>query len=249
MLPDREINTILQKFGPQITKYLQSVGYFDGEGPYEPTDLLNKAAMDKYLRASTLKNREVWDAVEKWLFPELVDFGKDFIRVYGLKPAINVQDIATTFMQKEGGLLIKRMTQTDKTKLTQFIWANSEKNERVLARQILKEPNLVSIVQGHRTATIIRTERNHAVGSSAYQIAQKADATTKTRHEVGDNRTRRSHLAMMGEEVPIDQPYSNGEMYPGETDINCRGYSEYNFTKKVADHPHPSEAALAELYS
>jgi hypothetical protein len=249
MLPDKEINAILQKFGPQIMQYLKSIGYFSMEGPYEPIDIMDQVAMRKYLVASKAKNAEVWGVLEKWLFPEMVNFGKDFIKVYGLKPVINVQDIATDFMKREGGDLIKKMTQTDKKKLTQFVWANSQKNERVLARQILKEPNLSSIVAGHRAATIIRTERNHAVGHSAYQMAQKADATTKTRHEIGDNRTRPSHRKMMGEEVPIDQPYSNGEMYPGEIDINCRGYSEYNFTKKVADHPHPSEAALADLYA
>jgi hypothetical protein len=49
--------------------------------------------------------------------------------------------------------------------------------------------------------------------------------------------------------VQIDQPYSNGEMYPGETEINCRGWDEFSFTAKQADHPHPSDAALSELYA
>jgi hypothetical protein len=249
MLPDRQIAIILKKFGPAITDYLKTVGFFDITGPYKPTDLLNQKAMAAYLKASTAKNREVWAALEKWLFPEMTDFGAAFIATYGLKPALDVDGIARQYIAERGGDLIKRMTQTDKRKLTNYIYANSTKNERVLARQILKEPHINQLVSGHRAATIIRTERNHAVGDAAYQMANKAGATTKNRHEVGDHRTRPSHRKIMGEEQPIDKPYSNGEMYPGEKDINCRGYSEFGFSSKVADHPHPSEAKLAELYA
>ena len=37
-----------------------------------------------------------------------------------------------------------------------------------------------------------------------------------------DGRERPEHAAMNGESVPFDQPYSNGQMIPGETDFNCR---------------------------
>lgn len=249
MLPDKDIQRILTKFGPEIKAYLESVGFFDLEGPYNPVDLLDKRAMAKYLKASTAKNRAVWAELEKWLFPEMTDFGKAFIKTYGLKPPINVKKMATQYIEKRGGELIKKMTQTDQKRLVNYIHANSMKNERPLARQIAKEPGLASLTSGHRTATIIRTERNHAIGDSAYQMAKKAGSTYKIRHEVGDHRTRPSHRKMMGEKVKFDEPYSNGEMFPGETDINCRGFSEYTFDKEVADHPHPSTKTLQDLYS
>jgi SPP1 gp7 family putative phage head morphogenesis protein len=249
MLPDRNIANILSKFGPQIIAYLRSVGYFDEEGPYEPTDLLQPRAMQTYLAASKAKNVEVWAALEKWLFPEMVDFGADFIKVYGLKPVINVQDIATTFMKKEGGDLIKKMVRTDQRKLTQFIWTNSEKNERVLARQVLKEPSLVSIVAGHRTETIIRTERNKAVGDASMNMAIKAGSTTKTWHAVGDKRTRPSHKRLNGQTFSIEEDIPGEGQYCGQISINCRCYMEYGFSRDVADHPHPSTAKLAELYA
>jgi len=247
-LPDREISAILKKFGPEIETYLRTVGFFDITGQYEPTDILNARAMATYRKASLAKNREVWAALEKWLFPEMVDFGAAFIATYGLIKPPNVREIATDYMKTRGGFLIKRMAATDQKRLTAFIWQNSMKNERPLARQILKEPNLVSIVAGHRPETIIRTERGRAIRSGARSISLEAGAKSRIRREVGDHRTRPSHRKMMGEEVPIDRPYSNGEMYPGETDINCRGWEEFNFTAKVADHPHPSDAALSGLY-
>ena len=163
MLPDREIATILKKFGPEILQYLKTVGFFALEGPYEPLDLFDKRAMDAYKRASALKNREVWSVLERWLFPEMVDFGTAFIATYGLIKPPNVREIATDYIKERGGFLIRRMTQTDQKRLTAFIWQNSMKNERPLARQILKEPNLVSIVAGHRPETIIRTERGRAI--------------------------------------------------------------------------------------
>jgi len=248
MLPDREVAAILKKFGPEIEAYLKSQRFFDIAGPYTATDLLNPRAMAAYRKASLAKNHEVWSVLEKWLFPEMVDFGTAFIVAYGLIKPPNVREIATDYMKARGGFLIKRMTQTDQKRLTAFIWQNSMKNERPLARQILKEPNLGSIVAGHRPETIIRTERGRAIRSGARSISLEAGAKSRIRREVGDHRTRPSHRKIMGEEVPMDRPYSNGEMYPGEVDINCRGWEEFNFSPKVADHPHPSMAKLQELY-
>jgi hypothetical protein len=256
MLPDREIQAILQKFGPHIKQYLESVGYFDLEGPYNPVDLLDRRAMARYLKASTAKNRAVWAELEKWLFPEMTDFGKAFIATYGLKPVINVKDIATDYIKSRGGFLIRRMTETDKKRLTNYIWSNSQKNERPLARQILKEPHLKEIVSGHRTATIIRTERGRAVRGSSLQIAKDAGSTTKTWWTVGDSRVRKEHAAIHGMTIVIDDEFglkagkkTYTQEFPAQKDVSCRCWLEYGFTKQVADHPRPSTAQLQELYA
>lgn len=248
-LPDRQIEAILKKFGPAIVEYLRSVGYFDVEGPYDPSDMFDQRAMREYLSASRQKNQAVWAKVEEYLIPEMQDNGARFIAIYGLKKPVSVKDIADEYVEKRGGELIRKMTATDKKKLTNYIWLNSFKNERPLARQILKEPHLGYLISGHRAETIIRTERGRAIRSSAQSIADKAGATYRIRHEVGDARTRPSHRRIMGEEAAIGEPYSNGEMYPGSNDINCRGWEEFKFDAKVADHPHPSTEALEELYS
>lgn len=256
MLPDKDIQRILTKFGPQIEAYLRSVGFFDLEGPYNPTDLLDRRAMARYLKASTAKNRLIWAELEKWLFPEMIDFGAAFIAVYGLKPVINVKQIATDYIASRGGYLIKRMTQTDQKRLTNYIWLNSQKNERPLARQIMKEPHLKEIVSGHRTATIIRTERGRAIRGSGLQIAKDAGSTTKTWWTVGDKRVRKEHAAIHGMTITIDDEFSlkagkktYTQEFPAQKDVNCRCWLEYGFTKQVADHPHPSTAALQELYA
>ena len=48
------------------------------------------------------------------------------------------------------------------------------------------------------------------------------DRLVRTWRGVKDDRERDEHLAMEGETVPVDQPYSNGEMVPGESTYNCR---------------------------
>lgn len=48
------------------------------------------------------------------------------------------------------------------------------------------------------------------------------DRLRKTWVGVKDDRERPEHLAMEGETVPFDQPFSNGEDVPGESTFNCR---------------------------
>lgn len=48
-----------------------------------------------------------------------------------------------------------------------------------------------------------------------------------------DDRERDSHLVMEGETVPWDQPYSNGQMQPGDGEFNCRCVSVYSTRAEV----------------
>jgi hypothetical protein len=61
------------------------------------------------------------------------------------------------------------------------------------------------------------------------------DGTTLTKRWSGtlDDRERDSHLEMEGETVPYDQPYSNGQMIPGDTEYNCRCVSIYETSGRV----------------
>lgn len=54
---------------------------------------------------------------------------------------------------------------------------------------------------------------------------------TKTWTGVLDDRERPEHVAMEGETVPHDQPYSNGQMIPGETEWNCRCVSLFSLLR------------------
>lgn len=72
--------------------------------------------------------------------------------------------------------------------------------------------------------TEINTTRNYV----QYSQLQEDGMEYKIWHAAHDSRTRKSHLEVDEEIVPIDQPFSNGLMYPGDKDgpieewVNCR---------------------------
>lgn len=84
----------------------------------------------------------------------------------------------------------------------------------------------------NRATRIVRTETVRAANYGVITGAQSYDyETEKTWREIKDNRTRRSHqhaVGVGGETVPINQPFSNGLMFPGDPAgaakevINCR---------------------------
>jgi HK97 family phage portal protein len=79
-----------------------------------------------------------------------------------------------------------------------------------------------------RAYTIARTETHNAVQTGTMEGYKQAGLETKIWVAVGDEKTRDSHLAVDGEEVPLDQMFSNGLAYPGDPSgapeevINCR---------------------------
>lgn len=72
--------------------------------------------------------------------------------------------------------------------------------------------------------TEINTTRNYV----QYAQLQADNMEYKIWHAAHDSRTRKSHLKVDEEIVPIDQPFSNGLMYPGDKSgpieewVNCR---------------------------
>jgi len=77
-----------------------------------------------------------------------------------------------------------------------------------------------------RAELIARTETTKAFnGAPTESLVALGDSQqrtfTKTWSGVLDDRERDEHVAMEGETVPIDEPYSNGLMYPSEPNCRC----------------------------
>jgi len=60
----------------------------------------------------------------------------------------------------------------------------------------------------------------------------KGDRMVKTWVTVGDERVRDEHVEMADETVPWNEPFSNGEMVPGESTYNCRCVPRYTQDKE-----------------
>ena len=75
---------------------------------------------------------------------------------------------------------------------------------------------------------IAQTELNTTRNYVQYAHLLEDNMEYKTWHAAHDSRTRKSHLDVDGEIVPINEPFSNGLMYPGDKNgrieewINCR---------------------------
>lgn len=79
-----------------------------------------------------------------------------------------------------------------------------------------------------RALLIARTETTSAAGGATLAGIREGGATKKGWLAVQDDRTRESHAAVDGEVVGVDDPFSNGLLYPGdnaappEEVCNCR---------------------------
>lgn len=81
--------------------------------------------------------------------------------------------------------------------------------------------------KGVRSETIARTESHNSVSAGTFETYRAAGVGRKEWLTTVDGRERPSHAALDGEQQPIDQPFSNGLMYPGAPGpasevVNCR---------------------------
>lgn len=273
MLSESEISRELQAFGPDIIAYLDSMGFWDlPEGPYDPVDIMTSApasAKREYLTESKKKNSRVWDLVKALFVPVAIGVGiatiqKDYKpqlarqvakdELKSVKPSRpTAQDYQNQYIRERGGEFITKMSRADQQQLTRFLWKNAGEHERPLAKRILKqEPTLAYLVDNkeYRLRMIKRTETHRATMYGSWKYSADWGAETKTRGEAGDGRTRPSHRAQIGITVLINEPYPDGEQYPGEMSINCRGHNIFNFDKsKLTKDPqkvYESNLASAE---
>jgi SPP1 gp7 family putative phage head morphogenesis protein len=76
--------------------------------------------------------------------------------------------------------------------------------------------------KGNRARLIARTELNKAANGAGWlQATESGVVKTKTWMTAGDGRVRDEHAAMEGETVPLDEPFSNGLMFPSQPNCRC----------------------------
>lgn len=85
-----------------------------------------------------------------------------------------------------------------------------------------------SVESPKRARLIARNELQRITkGASWVQALESGVVSGKRRNEQMDSKTRPEHRLLHGEERAIGEPYSNGELWAGETEINCRGWDEF----------------------
>jgi uncharacterized protein with gpF-like domain len=89
------------------------------------------------------------------------------------------------------------------------------------AETLTRTATLQAMKQGQHAAWMQAAERGDVDAGQLYKQWQT----------VGDDKVRPSHVAMQGEIALATDPYSNGDVIPGESEFNCRCLSVY-FTSK-----------------
>lgn len=88
----------------------------------------------------------------------------------------------------------------------------------------------------YKAMRVARTETSRAAGFGQREAAgQSGVAKTHTWITSRDDRVRDEHTAIDGETVRLNESYSTGEMYPGESSINCRCVESFGAKEMV--HP------------
>lgn len=209
-------------------------------------DITDQVEMMKYNRLDTLQkniNKEL--AVLNRGTPQKVNGYLTDVYVANYEGVTDkISDLADLTFAKIERLAVYNAIQTPLEKL-----ALEEASERV--KQNIRRDLVQGVVQGegipkisrriqnsleknlNNATRIARTETTRVMGESRLQAFEKSEEKGLKLEKVwiaaSDSRTRDSHAELDGEAVPVDQPFSNGLMYPGDQStgdpaetINCR---------------------------
>jgi uncharacterized protein with gpF-like domain len=150
----------------------------------------------------------------------------------------------TEWLQQNAAARVKDIQATTETAMREVIQKGYAAGQKpsVIAKDIRATYNLwqdgSDPMTMSRAKTIARTETQMGVGFGRQEgVKQEAEAfqltVMKTWRSFQDTRVRPDHRKMNGETVPMDQPYSNGMMHPGdpkggpENVVNCRCWETY----------------------
>lgn len=231
---EKAVLDLLQSWSPDVTGLLHRAGHFDLDASTTKKEEIAQkigfgrgTPLYKKLQAASLeKNWEVAKIVlDEQNLIELKQGARQVAKQLGLEfSEFDWDPIAQKYMKEHGFQLVKTLTQTDMKRIIPIMQQHFGLNEKTFAKRFRDNYPCSE----YRMKTIFRTEKFTAINGGAHGLALEAGATTKIwRHSHGPN-PRKDHLAMDGEEQPIDKPFSNGKQFPGG-DPNCRCRVDYGF--------------------
>lgn len=133
----------------------------------------------------------------------------------------------TDYLRQSGLRRVKGINETTRDKLASTLADGIEAGEST-AQLVKRMQQHLPDIQAERAAAIATSEAHTSMQAGSFAQMRFGGITTKTWITAGDEATRDSHRAQDGQTVPIDQPFRNGLMYPGDPSgapgeiINCR---------------------------
>lgn len=133
----------------------------------------------------------------------------------------------TDYLRQNGLRRVKGINETTRDKLAATLADGIEAGEST-AQLVKRMQQHLPDIQAERAAAIATSEAHTSMQAGSFEQMRFGGIKTKTWITAGDEATRDSHRAQDGQTVPIDQPFRNGLMYPGDPSgapgeiINCR---------------------------
>lgn len=133
----------------------------------------------------------------------------------------------TDYLRQSGLRRVKGINETTRDKLATTLADGIEAGEST-AQLVKRMQQHMPDIQAERAAAIATSEAHTSMQAGSFAQMRFGGITAKTWITAGDEATRDSHRAQDGQTVPIDQPFRNGLMYPGDPSgapgeiINCR---------------------------
>lgn len=157
----------------------------------------------------------------------LLEAGIDSMELMGSDYSFNAGAEISSWLDKKSEIFLNSINETTfkelKNQFAQSLAANEDRPK--LVKRIKDTYQNISEV---RSKIIARTEVHAVMQYGTFEGYKQAGAPIKIWVSVRDLKTRDSHAAQDGEERPINMPFSNGLMYPGDSNgtasevINCR---------------------------
>ncbi len=219
IIQDRLENTFLKALNKYLTEQKERV--LEGLGVEKRKDLIDSSFNFK---------KEVKIGLEI-LTPILREFmkeaGKDAKDLVGSEYQFVWTDEMEQSLNNRAEFFLNSVNETTFNKLKDQFKESIESGEGRF-ELVNRIENTYDDISKARARVIARTEVHSAVNNGTIEGYRQANMPIKIWVSVMDGATRDTHAMLDGQEVPIDKPFSNGLMFPGdprgsaEETINCR---------------------------
>jgi SPP1 gp7 family putative phage head morphogenesis protein len=138
-----------------------------------------------------------------------------------------IRDEMFKWIDSRGAEQVKRINDTTKEAIRNTLSSGIAGGENIPELRGRVE-QVFTDASGYRAEMIARTETHNTVSNGSFLTYGQAGVEKKEYLATMDDRVRDSHAAMDGEIRPINEPFSNGLMFPGDPSgpaeevINCR---------------------------
>ncbi len=238
-MKNKKAHQILKDFIPVVVDDLDEEGYFD----LEESDKKSRSRLWKILGLG------IGGALSKKLFDHAMKKNLEvlpFVQNDIIRPAIfnivgtpldesRISLLVHQYYDEHSMKFVKDLSETDVRRIRGYVWMERDKTPGEFAAAM--KDRYVFDGSGSRLETIFRTETHRAENGGAFMLnGDNANWKRRIGRYVAPW-PRETHLADIEEGwIPIDEAYPNtGEMFSGESEINCYCHDEYGFGEEMPE--------------